>query len=300
MCYNSNYISCAECYLCVPALFSGDIIMYICPICRTRLKENKKGFCCKKGHSFDKSAQGYVNLLTTSGHNPKTSGDNPMMVKARTDFLSCGYYRPLADRAAQIIASLLEGIAAPVVIDCGCGEGYYTNIYAQSCANAELYGIDISKTAVKHASAEAQSMRLGNVHFAAASCFELPFADRSADLLVCTFAPVSNGEYSRVLKKGGKLVVICPSEKHLFSMKSVLYSEPYLNKPNEYGLKSFAQQASHRLEYDITLRSNTDIMNLFAMTPYYYKTPEQGRAALSALETLKTECGFDILVFRKK
>lgn len=274
--------------------------MYICPICKTKMRENKKGFCCKKGHRFDTAAQGYVNLLTTVHRNPKTAGDNAMMVKARTDFLERGYYRPLAEKAAEIMKSQLEGVESPVVIDCGCGEGYYTNIYAAALGGAQIYGADISKSAVRHGAAQAQRQGIGNVHFAAASCFELPFADRSADLIVCTFAPVSNNEYARVLKKGGRLVIVCPSPIHLYGMKSVLYDEPYLNKPNEYGLKSFAEVASERLEYEITLETNADIMNLFAMTPYYYKTPEQGRKRLEQLQSLKTECGFDILIFRRK
>ena len=78
--------------------------MYICPVCGLPLKENKKGFCCKKGHRFDTAAQGYVNLLTSSHRNPKTAGDNAMMVKARTDFLSRGYYEKLANSAADVLA----------------------------------------------------------------------------------------------------------------------------------------------------------------------------------------------------
>jgi 23S rRNA (guanine745-N1)-methyltransferase len=264
------------------------------------MRENKKGLCCKNGHRFDRAAQGYVNLLTTSHRNPKTAGDNPAMVKARTDFLSRGYYLPLAERTAQHMRGLLEGKTSPTVIDSGCGEGYYTNIYAAKLENAQIYGVDISKSAVRHGAAQANRLGLENVRFAAASCFELPFADRSAELMVSTFAPVSGEEYARVLKKGGNLIIVCPSPVHLYGMKSVLYEEPYLNKPNEYGLKSFKQISADRLEYEITLETNADIMNLFAMTPYYYKTSEEGKLRLSRLEMLKTECGFDILIYRRK
>ena len=163
-----------------------------------------------------------------------------------------------------------------------------------------MFGMDISRSAVKHAASRAKAAGLTNVRYAAASSFELPFADRSADLIVSTFAPVSGEEFARVLKKGGRLVIVCPSPVHLMGLRAVLYDEPYLNKPNEYGLKRFAPVSSERLEYKVTLSSNRDIMNLFAMTPYYYKTPREGRERLEKLETLETECGFDILVFRKK
>lgn len=271
--------------------------MLICPVCRTRLKENRFGYSCKKGHRFDLAAQGYVNLL---GAKHSGSGDDAAMVKARTEFLDTDSYRPLAEKTAEIMKSQLEGVQSPLVLDCGCGEGYYTNIYAQALSAAEVYGMDISRLAVKHAASRAKSQGIENVRFAAASSFELPFAERSADLIVSTFAPVSNDEFARVLKKGGKLVIVCPSPIHLMGLRAVLYDEPYLNKPNEYGLKSFAPVLSERLEYKVTFGSNRDIMNLFAMTPYYYKTPREGRERLEKLETLETECGFDILVYRKK
>ena len=271
--------------------------MLICPVCKTRLKRNSFGYSCKKGHRFDTAAQGYVNLL---GARHSGSGDDKGMVRARTEFLSLDCYRPLADKTAEIIAAQLKDTPSPLVIDCGCGEGYYTNIFAKAVPQAEVYGCDLSVTAVKHGASRAGAEGIGNVTFAAASSFELPFSDRSADLLVCIFAPVSNDEFARVLKKGGRLVIVCPSPIHLYGLKSVLYDEPYLNKPNEYGLKSFAPAGSERLEYKINLSSNRDIMNLYAMTPYYYKTPAVGRARLEKLETLETECGFDILIFRKK
>ncbi|SDA24465.1 23S rRNA (guanine745-N1)-methyltransferase [Ruminococcus sp. YE71] len=273
--------------------------MFICPVCKGRLKENKFGYACKKGHRFDAAAQGYVNLLDAK-HAPKSAGDNPMMVKARTDFLSLGLYRPLAERTAAIISERLADTDSPEILDCGCGEGYYTNIYAAANPKASVYGMDLAKTGVRHGASQAREKGLSNVRYAAASCFELPFADRSADLIVCTFAPVSNAEYARVLKKGGSLIIVCPSPKHLYELKAVLYDEPYLNKPNDYQLKSFAPVDSVRLEYEAELPSQKAIADLFAMTPYYYKSPKEGTERLAKLEKLGITCGFDILIFRKK
>ncbi len=273
--------------------------MFACPVCGGRLKENKFGLACKKGHRFDAAAQGYVNLLSAR-HDPTNAGDNAMMVAARTAFLESGHYRRLADRLAEIAVQLLKDTPDAEVVDCGCGEGYYTNICAAALPDASFYGIDLAKSAVRHAAATAKARGLSNVRFAAASAFELPFAERSADLLISVFAPVAGEEYRRVLKKGGRLVIVCPSPEHLFGMKSVLYEKPYTNKPNEYDLKGFAEAGSERLEYDITLVSNKQIMDLYAMTPYYYKTPAGGRERLGSLETLDTRVGFEILTFRKK
>lgn len=280
-------------------VFLWGIVMFACPVCGGKLKENKFGLACKKGHRFDAAAQGYVNLLSAR-HDPGNAGDNAMMVAARTGFLETGHYRRLADRLAETAAKRLKGVSGAEVVDCGCGEGYYTNICAAAMPDVRFYGIDLAKSAVRHGSAAAKAQGLENVRFAAASAFELPFAERSADLLISVFAPVAAEEFRRVLKKGGSLVIVCPSPEHLFGMKSVLYENPYKNKPNEYGLKGFAEAGSERLEYDITLASHQQIMDLYAMTPYYYKTPAGGRERLEALETLDTKVGFDILTYRKK
>ena len=43
-----------------------------------------------------------------------------------------------------------------------------------------------------------------------------------------------------------------------------------------------------------------EIMRLFEMTPYYYKTSAEGQARAAALRTLTTETSFEILLYRKK
>lgn len=274
--------------------------MYICPVCGKNLKLSKNGYRCRNNHCFDVARNGYVNLLTTKGRNPKKAGDNPPMVKARSAFLDKDYYKPLALRAAEIIRTLLKDNPKSVIIDSGCGEGYYTKFYAQEMKSAEIYGIDISKIAVSHAMSRCRQEGLSNVSFAVASSFELPFRSISADLVVSAFAPVSNDEYARVLKKGGFLVVISPAARHLYGLKCVLYDVPYENKPNVYGLRKFEKLGEEQLSYSVTLASQEDIQNLFAMTPYFYKTSEEAKKRLESLETLETECSFVIETYHKK
>ena len=274
--------------------------MYICPVCGKSLKPDKSSYRCKNGHCFDIAKNGYVNLLTTKGMNPKKAGDNPLMVKARSDLLDKDYYKPLALKTAEIIKALLNGITKPIIIDSGCGEGYYTAVYAEEAENAEVYGIDISKTAAAHCMTRCRSNGIKNASFAAASSFRLPFCSLYADLIVCTFAPVSNDEYARVLKKGGALVIVSPAARHLYGLKSVLYEKPYENRPNVYGLRNFVKADETELTYTVTLETNEDIRNLFTMTPYFYKTREDAKNRLFSLDSLETECSFLIETYRKK
>lgn len=274
--------------------------IYICPVCRKKLKLSNNSYRCANGHSFDISAKGYVNLLTTKGRNPKNAGDNTLMVKARSDFLDKDYYLPLAEKLSQIMSKALKGCARPVIIDSGCGEGYYAHVYAKTLKNADIYGIDISKNAVAHGASRCRNDNIGNVHFAAASSFELPFRELTADMIVSVFAPVSNDEYARVLKKGGRLIVVSPAARHLFGLKAAVYDTPYENKPNTYGLRKFELADETLLEYDVKLECNDDIKNLFAMTPYFYKTSAEAKAKLDDISSLTTECAFTIQTYIKK
>lgn len=273
--------------------------MYICPVCGKKLKRTEKSWVCKNRHSFDIARKGYVNLLTTDGRNPSLAGDNADMVRARTAFLDKGYFMPLAEKIAEVLSGELSGRDQPVVIDSGCGEGFYTVCYAKNIPNVRFFGIDISKNAVAHCMTRVHLQDIKNCGFAVASSFKLPFEDDFADAIVSTFAPVSNDAYSAKLKKDGKLIVVSPSPKHLFELKAAVYDEPYENKPNVYGLNKFKLSREQVFEYKAKLDSQEDIYSLFMMTPYFYKTSETGMQRLKRLDRIEVTCGFVIQTYEK-
>lgn len=273
--------------------------LYICPVCGKKLKRINNSRKCPNGHCFDIARKGHVNLLTTARHDPRTSGDDPDMVRARTRFLDKGYYLPLAEKLRSVAAAEVEGSSRPVIVDSGCGEGFYTAELAK-LQNALVYGIDISKHAVAHCMTRVHLAGLTNCEFAVASSFHLPFEEGCADAVVSVFAPVCNDEYARVLKAAGSLIVVSPSPRHLFELKAAVYDKPYENKPNVYGLNRFDKSGEILLEYKAQLSSEEDIQSLFMMTPYYYKTSREGMARLRALESIEVTCGFVIQVYHKK
>lgn len=273
--------------------------MYICPICSEKLKLSYKTYRCKNGHCFDLSRKGYVNLLLTKGRNPAKSGDDADMVRSRTEFLDKGYYAPLADRLCGVTAERMKDIKEPVIIDSGCGEGYYTARLA-GIEGSRVYGIDISKHAVAHCMTRVHIAGITNCGFAVASGFQLPFKKECADAVVSVFAPVANDEYARVLKDSGVLIVVSPSARHLFELKAAVYDEPYENKPNVYGLNKFLLDEEITLEYSAHITSQEDIRSLFMMTPYAYKTSEEGMARLAAITDMTVTCGFVIQVYKKR
>lgn len=270
---------------------------FICPVCGEPLERGEKSYICPKRHSFDISAKGYVNLLTSNRMNAKLPGDNKLMVNARAAFLSKGYYSHLANALSEAVSG---GFSGGVAIDAGCGEGYYTSALWDKIKEkdgAVLRGIDISKSACARAAVRFKGdVRCG---IAAASIFHMPFADASADVIVSVFAPFCGDEFRRVIKKGGRLIMAIPDENHLMSLKRAAYDEPYKNVIGDYGIDGFELSDCKKTARSIFLDSNEDIQNLFAMTPYYYKTSRDGHERIKKLQSLETSAEFRVLSYKK-
>lgn len=276
-----------------------------CPVCCEALQKSDRSYLCPNGHSFDISAQGYVNLLLANQMNSHEPGDDKNMVNARFHFLSKGYYAPLCD-ALQAIC-LQYSSDNPTVLDSGCGEGYYTNgvLTALQSAdkNPQVIGIDISKAAVRLAAKrckDTQSSTEKNVFFAVASAFHLPMAHRSVDLLLNCFSPLCIDEFRRVLKTGAYFLYVVPGPMHLWELKSAIYESPYKNEQKETPYDGFAYKEIRHVESMIHLASNEDIQNLFTMTPYFWKTPKSDKDKLLKVDTLDTRIEFDVHVYEKQ
>ena len=268
--------------------------LFRCPLCAAPLTQEDRTYTCPNGHSYDRAAEGYTHLLPANQKHSKTPGDDKQMVAARCAFLDRGYYALLRDTLAQLAVRLTENSPSPVLFDSGCGEGYYTAGLAHALPNAQIVGIDISKFAVRRA-----AKRVKQGEFAVASAYHLPVPDRSVHLLTNIFSPLSVDEFARILVPGGYFVYVVPSECHLWQMKQVLYDAPYKNPVRQECYTDFSWQEVIPLRYTVTLDRQEDIMALFSMTPYAWKTPKAGVERLKALTQLKTEIGFDIHVYRR-
>ncbi len=165
-------------------------------------------------------------------------------------------------------------------------------VLAQAGRAPEVAGVDISKFALRRA-----ATRVKEGEFAVASVYHLPVADSRADLLTNVFSPLCPEEFARVMRPGGHFYYVVPSAKHLWEMKEVLYARPYENAVRREDYPGFRWLEAVPLRFSIRLDSSQDIMALFGMTPYAWKTPREGVARLSALEALDTQIGFDIHVY---
>lgn len=273
------------------------MIDFICPVCKKRLSEEEKLYRCEKGHCFDKSKFGYVNLLQSQKSSAKRHGDDRLMVRARRDFLDSGYYGFLRDFLCGICEKYLPD--GGDVLDAGCGECYYSSglkrYYAEKGKEIFISGVDISKDALEYASKRKSGMPL-----AVASLFDLPFEDESFDAVLNIFSPEADEEFFRVLKTGGYLIRIIPLEKHLLGLKAAIYENPYLNDVPNAEIKSFACVKTSQVKINLRLDSNDSILNLFKMTPYYYKTGIDDQQKINNLYYLETQAEFEIRIYRKE
>ena len=265
---------------------------FICPVCKSEISLFERTYKCNNNHCFDLSKDGYVNLLMSQQSSLKRHGDDKLMVKARRDFLEKGFYNDLRQALCETLKDALPDDST--IVDVGCGEGYYTSEISK-VNNFEIFGIDISKDALKYA---AKSVK--NSSFAVASAFSLPFAENSADCVLSVFAPSAYEEFYRVLKSDGKLIKAIPLEEHLWELKCALYKEPYKNKPEKRNDELFKLVSQKEIKYKINLTEKEDIENLFKMTPYYYKTGREDAERLLSLESLETTVHFGIEIYEKR
>lgn len=270
----------------------------VCPICGSQLQRAEKSFLCLpedggKRHCFDISSSGYADLSYRNGG----SGDPKDAVNDRTAFLDKGYYQPLSDEINRLCALHLPNDF--LLVDAGCGEGYYSERIAAAFSDAFVFGADLSKHAVHRASVR-RNMRGGtNSFFCVASIFSLPIRDQVADCVLSMFAPVSEDELRRVTKDGGLLIIGAAGERHLYELKEAIYDEVRLNDSREDFPSVMTLIDKTNVSYKAHINNAEDINRLFGMTPYRFRTSKKSFDLLNELETLEVEINVDFYVYKK-
>ena len=267
-----------------------------CPHCKGSMSLVENGcasLVCDgvKKHCFDLSSSGYVNFASPS---QSGGGDSPEAVRARTEFLSLGYYEPIRE---AIYHTALEYGKGGLLVDAGCGEGYYSQRMSESFC---VFGADISKSAVNTAAKRAKREGADRVFYSVASVFELPVKDGSANVVTNIFAPCAEAEYKRVLADDGVLVAAYAGEEHLMGLKKVLYDSVRKNQERADMPADMELIAEKRVCFDIKLDGAENIKRMFAMTPYYWRTSSADAQKLYELDSLETRVDVIIAVYRKR
>ena len=102
-----------------------------------------------------------------------------------------------------------------------------------------------------------------------------------------------------MLKNDGILIVAWAGTNHLLGLKEAIYDTAHINGERADMPKSMNKIDESRVSYVINLDSGEKIKNLFAMTPYSYRTSEKDYQKLLSLDRLETEVDVEISVYRK-
>lgn len=238
-----------------------------CPICHSSFKENPQGLACINRHQFDRSKEGYFNLLPVQLKNSLTPGDAKEQLKARREFLQVGFFDPLKSKLSSLIYP-----SAKTLLDMGCGEGYFTRGIATGFPGADIYAIDIAKAGIAMAAKSAK--QLPNIVNVVASNFDLPLQNQSMDVILRLLAPSKESELQRVLKPHGELLIVIPGEQHLIELRKKIYQEirPLQSLPE---IKCLVLKEKHSVRFGLEINNPKQMQSLLEMTPFAWKIDKQ-------------------------
>ena len=191
-------------------MIESIISLLRCPLCGGAFLRADNSLVCEKRHTYDIARQGYVNFVP---------GQKEMFYKKelfahRAEAFRAGVYAPVVERLTQAIGRFAP-VSSPVLLDAGCGEGYYTKAV---CPGQEMtrIGFDLSRDAVKLAARGQKTAA-----FFAADIKRIPMRDHTADVLLDVFTPASYAEFGRVLKKGGVVMKLAPRSGYLRELRAL-------------------------------------------------------------------------------
>jgi 23S rRNA (guanine745-N1)-methyltransferase len=165
---------------------------------------------CPRGHSFDVAKSGYVNLLQPQERRSKQPGDTAEAVEARRRLHDRGLTEPLLRGIGDLLAAAPED----VVLDAGCGDGFYLGRLAQE-QGFTACGVDISIPAVDLA-----ARRYPKVQWLVANADRaIPCVDGTFNGVLSITARMNAPEFRRVLKEGGRLLVAIPAPDDLIELR---------------------------------------------------------------------------------
>jgi 23S rRNA (guanine745-N1)-methyltransferase len=186
--------------------------MLLCPVrgCRLALTRDSRRVFCSRGHSFDVARSGYINLLQPQERRSKNPGDTVAAVAARRRLHDRGVTEPLL----RAIAEMIGAGSGDVVLDAGCGDGFYLGSLAGE-RGFDARGVDISIPAV-----EAAAKRYPECEWIVANADRfLPYGDHSFSIVLSITGRMNAGEFRRVLRDDGRLLVALAAPDDLIELR---------------------------------------------------------------------------------
>jgi 23S rRNA (guanine745-N1)-methyltransferase len=186
--------------------------MPICPVrgCRLPLERTGGRAVCGRGHSFDFARSGYLNLLQPQDRRSKRPGDPREAVAARRRLHDRGVAAPVLE-AVRAMAAITAG---DTVLEAGCGEGYFLGSLAR-LTGCRGCGLDLAAAALDLA-----ARRYPECEWVAANADRLvPYPDRFFSVVLSIAGRMNPGEFRRVLREDGRLLVAVSAPDDLIELR---------------------------------------------------------------------------------
>lgn len=241
---------------------------------------------CSRGHSFDIARSGYINLLQPQDRRSKHPGDTVAAVAGRRRLHDQGVTEPLLRAIAEIMA------ASPgdVVLDAGCGEGFYLGSLARQ-TGFDAHGVDISIPAVD-AAARRYPPSEGKFEWIVANADRfLPYSDGSFSIVLSITARMNAGEFRRVLRDNGRLLVALSAREDLVELRSPMgeAGRDRVARTVETFEREFTLADQHR----VTTRADLDATGVQDVLHSIYR-PKRAQP----VEATRVTFSLDLLLFR--
>ncbi|WP_226410747.1 putative RNA methyltransferase [Shewanella glacialimarina] len=273
----------------------------VCPTCSQPLHQHEasKGFYCEAKHHFDRLEQGYYPLVKVKAKTPQSSISRQQM-RARQFLLQSGVFQPLVDALQQKMLALTATAENELNwLDYQCGDGFYlTQIHQYLMTHGitqpmAVWGVSDAENALFAASK-------GNTPASLIFCSTkvLPFANQSMDVVTLFDAPIKGQECLRVLKDAGRIVLVQPSNQHLWQIKQHVYPD-LVEKPSQLNIpKRLLIESQQQVSFEIDVTGDQAV-NLLDSSLFAWRANDEIRHQIKSSPISGLKCEFDMIVLKK-
>ncbi|MGX7112495.1 methyltransferase domain-containing protein [Gemella cuniculi] len=190
--------------------------IYLCPKCMSNAEIKNISLTCGEKHSYDFSKKGYLHLI----NNYRKTKYNEELFLARGIIFKNNFYK----KVLECLGELISKYSKDIVVDIGCGEGYYIKELKRLFPEKYFYGLDNSKDAIELATKDDKRNP-----YIIANLAKLPFRSNSISCILNILTPANYNEFFRVLGDRGYLIKIIPNSNYLREIRSITKNKTYTN-----------------------------------------------------------------------
>jgi 23S rRNA (guanine745-N1)-methyltransferase len=196
----------------------------------------------------------------------------------------------------EVVGGLLALASEDAVLDVGCGDGDHLAVISERFG-CEAHGVDISAAAI-----EAAAKRHPRLQWIVANADRfLPYADASFRSVVSITARMNAGEFRRVLRGDGTLLVAVPAPDDLVELREAVLGEGVLRGRVERTIATFAPRFTLERHERVRHVARLDTAAVAdVMTSAYRALRAKERARLAAIGDIDVTQSRDVLLFRPR